>query len=180
MQTQYLAKLAALITALVLSTSSWAYMIGTTDVGAVDQIFASADLSNSGDAVEEAWIESVLGFDVNLSYKNDSTSWALVNNETSIYASELVTNTDYFIVKYGNGGISGLDSHFLYQNLDALMYAVIDLDLVSTAKNFNIGRVSHITEFGSTTTDVPEPGTLMLLGLGLLGMFGAARRSKKA
>ncbi|HEY9134625.1 MAG TPA: PEP-CTERM sorting domain-containing protein [Pseudomonadales bacterium] len=180
MKTQYAAKLAALITALVLSTSSWAYMVGTTDVGGVDSIFAHNTLADSSAAGEEAWVESLLGYDVAISYKNDATSWSLVNGETSIYASGLSSPTAYYIVKFGNGGISGLDSHYLYQNLDELMYAVIDLDLVSTAHNFNIGRVSHVTEFGAGTTDVPEPGTLMLLGLGLLGMLGASVRSKKS
>jgi PEP-CTERM motif len=47
-----------------------------------------------------------------------------------------------------------------------------------TAGSGNCAAISHLTIFGSgTRTTVPEPGTLALLGLGLLG-FGLTRRRK--
>jgi len=39
---------------------------------------------------------------------------------------------------------------------------------------------SHHTLYGGQTTRVPEPATLGLMGLGLLGIGGALRRRRKA
>ena len=41
------------------------------------------------------------------------------------------------------------------------------------------GAISHVSIWGVSTTSVPEPATLTLLGLGLLGV-GVGRRKKKA
>lgn len=38
------------------------------------------------------------------------------------------------------------------------------------------GSISHVTLYGSRATQVPEPATLILLGLGLLGVAGFRRK----
>ena len=40
------------------------------------------------------------------------------------------------------------------------------------------GSISHISMHG-TSTSVPEPGTMFLLGTGLVGLAGLRRRFKK-
>jgi hypothetical protein len=51
----------------------------------------------------------------------------------------------------------------------------VDLDPVDAELQFNV-----TTEGGVTTSPAPEPGTLTLLGSGLLGLAGLVRRKLRA
>ena len=176
-----LMKLVAATGLLILSTASWSLTInsGATQVGDVDELIGSANLWNSSKAAEEKWVEATLGFDVVLEFKNDGEfNWSKVDDTSSIFAQELSTDPDYFLVKIGTGGIAGLMSHHLYKNMYELGYAVINLaQIAPKGVTIDIARVSHISEF-SVTKQVPEPGSLALLGLGLLGL-GLFRRKAK-
>lgn len=56
----------------------------------------------------------------------------------------------------------------------------VDLpSIVDTAKHTVTAETDHFTLFGIFGILIPEPGTFMLLGLGLLGLLALVRRRRK-
>lgn len=156
---------------LFFSFPAWSLLI--SDVGAVDTFLTSADLGNSGDAAEESWIEGYLGFDVTLTSKYDSngSDWTQIEGEDDVFATALGDTPDYFFIKIGTGGV-GLDSHYLFENIGDLSWAVVDFSdagIDFSIKSVDIGRMSHVGEIDASTS-VPEPSIIALFGLGLIAL----------
>lgn len=165
----------ALCTLLTATSASALTLSDGTDVGARDTLKASTYLSNSGDAYELAWVKSILGPDVDWEIKYDVTEsvWKQTTEEARTYALDLADSPDYFLIKTANGSIT----HFLFENQASLDWAVLNLDdSFGTGYTIkNIGKLSHVVEFDNATP-VPEPGTIVLLGAGFLGLAALGRR----
>jgi len=170
----------ALCTLLTATSASALTLSDGTDVGARDTLKASTYLDNSGDAGELAWVKSILGPDVEWEIKYDVTEsvWEQTTEEERTYAMELADSPEYFLIKTANGSIT----HFLFENQASLDWAVLNLDeSFGTGYTIeNIGKLSHVVEFDNGATPVPEPGTIVLLGAGILGLavFGRKRNRK--
>jgi len=160
--------------------SAWSYTIldGETYVGDKDFIIAS-DTFTPSYANELAWVQDELGPEYTFAeedkYNVSEGNWSAVDGESTFYALDLKGEPAYFFLRIGTGGLNPTPlTHYLYENLQQLAWAVINLDEIYTAQNFDIGRISHVGEIGGLP--VTEPTTLFLLGLGLIGLAGMRRK----
>lgn len=159
---------------LMMSGSLWA--IPVTTVGGVDNLVSATKLSKSSVETEQAWVESVLGYGVQFDEKlNGGFAWEKVDGTAATYATAFDQTPDYYLVKTGKLKETG-NTHFLFQNVSDLYYGVINLIAMGFTSKEDIGKISHITLFDSPVK-VPEPSTLALLALGLMGLGFARRKS---
>ncbi len=111
---------------------------------------------SSGEGTEKAWLEELLGFQV----------LYLGKDEVTPIGDYVPKGWTYAVLKFGVGGPPRPDH-----------WAVVD-DGNGILNFNNLGLptqgLSHITWFGSTA--VPEPATMLLLGLGLVGLAGIRRK----
>lgn len=171
---------------------------------AVDKFLFSENLTNSGDENEtnvlNDWLDSsagiaagYAGFNATFESKTNNASVLAVSNGTlgQWYLDVEPNQPGFFLLKFGNGGTGGADDTYYFENIAELTKLVWSNEQVNFltggdcgAKNqaaCNIGRLSHYTLFADPPdiillNSVPEPGSLLLLGLGLVGLAAARLR----
>ncbi|MBZ2208717.1 PEP-CTERM sorting domain-containing protein [Massilia soli] len=160
-----------------------------------DTMIGSGNLGNSGDETEMQFLRDLVGDQsLMLDKKVATPTPALIalDDDGQWYINVDPDEPGYFMLKFGVGNL-GLDTHYFFRNigeLTKLVWTNADVNFLTGgdcgANNqsaCNIGRLSHylITDPDTDVppNEVPEPGSLALAGLGLLGLWAGRRSAKR-
>jgi hypothetical protein len=146
---------------LLFSSTGWCLTLGDLDE------FIACDPKVGSLEAELNWINSKTPTDYSSAFKS-SENVDVMYNGTGYYFEFEGTVPEYYLVK--NQGYMAL-----YKNLSNFQVAYFD-----PMECFKIGddlQISHYTGVGQS---VPEPSTVFLLGLGLVGLAGLGRKKIKS
>lgn len=154
------------------SGNAFAYLItGGMDVGGLDTYLGSTTGMGSGESTETTWASGIAGTTLTYAGKTDPAEFFIAEGTDSIVAFQLYTSPGYFLVKDSR-------KHVLFKNEANVDWGVFDLLAYFGANKLSELSLSHLTEFNGNPVKVTEPGTLALLGLGILGLLTTRSRFK--
>jgi hypothetical protein len=129
-----------------------------------------------------AILNNAAGFDTGFSFYYSSSKTAVVNVYEGLNGTGALLGSINLAAQYNSGCTGDPTGEYCNFTPIGVNFAGIahSIDFGGTVNNIAFDNIT----FGSATagggsTDVPEPGTLALFGLGLLGTTAARRKSSK-
>lgn len=181
----------AVAATVLLLNNAHAYMIDSTDVGELDKLLQVANLANSGDNAEQAFINNYFNPDITSYTKTSentiySAQTSFVDGSSDIFAFELPFESGFYLIKNASckNSTDCENNTALFQNNEAFDWGVLSYDyLTGTTASGGLGMhfgnneftISHVVSIGDII-QVAEPATLGLLTLGVVGLVGARRK----
>jgi len=150
-------------------------LLVTSQVYAELLVGTAGSLRPDNPTTEEAWLTARLGFDPGTYLGKDEKGW-----NDGKWTEGTAGVWTYAVLKYGAGWTLGkYVDHIAIYNDDGGM----DVDFGVLTEHLGgkpTKALSHITYFGTTPVSpvnpVPEPATMLLLGIGLIGVGSFGRK----
>ena len=179
--------LLSLILLLFFVGNGWCYTINSIDVGSKDEFMGVTGVLGS-ESNEASWAQGVISTSNLFFSKTETVQYYQTSEDVNVFGFEITNNsiyTDYYIIKNSNNVA-------LFKNNAKIDWAVFDIGDVGVDMNLGeleengIFKISHVTILDDPnytpppegTDPVPEPGTMILLGFGLIGLARIGRRKK--
>jgi len=174
--------------------------LSTAHAYVLDEKIGERDMRNSSDADELAAIREITGIStlVQDSKVNVTSTTTAVADPTVLGQWHINVGSaapGYFLLKFGDGNSKFADTYFFKNigELNELVFSNVDVHFLTGGGDCgigngttacNIGRLSHYDTFGGeggggSTGSAPEPATLALFGLGMLGFAATRRKARK-
>lgn len=135
----------------------------------------------NGDAGAQGFEGLAYSFEDGVLYGSATYNDKTVDGSSSLYAINIGTGQTDYVGEIGFGEIEAMT--FAGSGVDSVLYGTSDMDDAFIQINTATGAGTKVADWGTDIEGIagaaPEPATMILLGIGLLGLAGFRKKFKK-